>query len=145
MSARRMTSGVFDSGQEDFMIEVNLTGAVLLSIIGALLSVVFTWFPGLNTWYAGLQKDAQSGVMLGLLVLAAAVVMALGCFNLIVVVGLVCTGPGILNMVINLAVGLIGAMVANQGTYGLTKNLAPKKVMRIKAEREIDYGWMAEG
>jgi hypothetical protein len=114
------------------MVEVNLTGAVLLAIVGALLSAVFTWFPGLNTWYAGLAKDAQSGIMLGLLVLAAVVVIVMGCNGLIAVAGLVCTQAGILSMVVNLVVGLLAAMTANQGTYGLTKSLAPQAV---KAQR----------
>lgn len=119
------------------MIEVNLTAAVLLAVVGALLSVAFTWFPGLNTWYAGLNKDQQSAIMLGLLILAAAVMITLGCAGLIVVVGLVCTPQGIFTVVINLAVGLVTAMMANQGTYGLTKHLAPKSVKAIRAARDL--------
>ena len=119
------------------MIEVNLTAAVLLAVVGALLSVAFTWFPGLNTWYAGLDKDQQSAIMLGLLILAAAVMIALGCAGLIVVVGLVCTPQGIFTVVINLGVGLVTAMMANQGTYGLTKNLAPKSVKAIRAAKDL--------
>ena len=119
------------------MIEVNLTAAVLLAVVGALLSVAFTWFPGLNTWYAGLNKDQQSAIMLGLLILAAAVMITLGCSGLIMVVGLVCTPQGIFTVVINLGVGLVTAMMANQGTYGLTKNLAPKSVKAIRAAKDL--------
>lgn len=119
------------------MIEVNLTAAVLLAVVGALLSVAFTWFPGMNTWYAGLDKDQQSAIMLGLLILAAAVMITLGCTGLIVVVGLVCTPQGIFTVVINLGVGLVTAMMANQGTYGLTKHLAPKSVKAIRAAKDL--------
>jgi len=117
------------------VIEVNLTAAVLMGIVGALLSVVFTWFPGLNTWYAGLGKDAQSGVMVGLLVGAGVIIIVMGCTGLIVVVGLVCTQQGIFSMVVNLVIGLVTAMATNQGTYGLTKNLAPKAVKLAKMQR----------
>lgn len=110
------------------MIEVNLTAAVLIGVLGAALSVLFTWFPGLNTWYAGMTKDAKSGIMLGLLAATAAAIIQMGCFGLISVNGLVCTQQGILNTALNLVVGLVGAMAANQGTYSITKNLAPAAV-----------------
>jgi uncharacterized membrane protein YqjE len=121
------------------MVEVNLTAAVLLAVVGALLSAVFTWFPGLNTWYASLEKDKQSAIMLVLLLTAAAVMVGLGCFGLIVVVGLVCTPQGILTIVINVFVGLITATVSNQGIYGLTKNLAPNAVKVARLSRYTAY------
>jgi hypothetical protein len=121
------------------MVEVNLTAAVLMSIAGAALSVAFTWFPRLNTWYAKLEKDTQSGIMLGLLVLCAVVIVLLGCSGLIVVVGLMCTTQGIVSLALNLLIGLVSGMMSNQGTYGLTKNLAPKAVKAARESRIVKF------
>jgi hypothetical protein len=115
------------------MIELNLTAALLISISGAVLSAAFTWFPKLNTWYVVLEKDKKSAIMLGTLITSTVVIVSLGCLNVISVTGLVCNPQGLTNVALNLAIGLVGAMQANQGVYGLTKNLAPAKVKALRS------------
>jgi hypothetical protein len=115
------------------MIEVNLTAALVISIVSSLLSVAFTWFPKLNTWYAAKEKDAKSSLMLGLIVTTTVIIIGLGCFNIINVSGLTCNSQGLTNIAINIIVGLVGGMQSNQGVYGLTKNLAPQSVKALKS------------
>lgn len=50
---------------------------LLAGIVGAAISWLFGWFPGLRTWFAALKSEVKSGIMLGLLVVASAVVYVL--------------------------------------------------------------------
>lgn len=48
-------------------------------IAGAILSLVFSYVPGVAPWFAGLRSEYKRLLMAGLLLLSAAVVMALSC------------------------------------------------------------------
>lgn len=91
---------------------------LILYAAGVLLSVLFTYFPGLKTWY-----EAQSGkkalIMLGLSLLVAIVYFALACTVLAAKLGITisCSTDGALLLVI----AFIKIAVTNQATYLLTK------------------------
>lgn len=92
---------------------------LFLAIVGAVLSLLFTYFPGLKDWF-----DKQSGykslIMLGLIVAVALAYYGLGCIPVLAnVLGIQvpCTVAGLLTV----ALAVIKIAIANQATYLLTK------------------------
>ena len=89
----------------------------LSAFAGTLLSLLFSYVPGLSTWYDGKDAQTKALIMAGLLLLAAAGAYGLSC------VGwgayFECTEAGLQTAVSV----LFAALVANQATYGLTKNI----------------------
>jgi hypothetical protein len=119
------------------MVTVDLNAQAILGIVGVFLSLLFSYFPRLNTWYAGLTTEGRSGVMIGLLALSSVVIVLLGCTGLVLVVSLVCTQAGIVNAGFNLVLGFVSAMTANQGTYLATHKLQTKKAISAKLAGDI--------
>lgn len=92
-----------------------MTSETLGSIVGVLLSLGFSYIPGLQTYFDGLSREAKQATMGVVLVVAAVGVFALSCFNVLDSVS--CTKDGAFGLV----KVLIAALVANQGTYLLTR------------------------
>lgn len=46
---------------------IEFTPELIAAIVGAALSWLFGWFPGLRTWYAALKTEIKSAIMLALL------------------------------------------------------------------------------
>lgn len=92
-----------------------MTGELLSSIAGIVLSLIFSYIPGVKQWFGVLKPSMKQAVMGGLLLLVAASVFGLSCAGLDV--GVVCDVDGALGL-LRL---LIAALVANQSTYLITK------------------------
>lgn len=91
-----------------------LTETVLASIAGILLSLAFSYFPGLSDWFARQDANKKRLVVLTSLVVAAVAVFVLSCASLAIYVS--CDKAGAWTLV-----GLLfNAIVANQATYLLT-------------------------
>jgi len=105
-----------------------MTSELLAGISGILLSLAFTYIPGLNEKYAGLSRQQKSLIMLGLLVLAALGVFGLSCAKW-VEVGITCDEAGALA----LAKILIAAVIANQAAYQISPE--PGRVQAAKVAR----------
>ncbi len=103
------------------MFEITVTPDFLLIIFAALLAVVFDWFPGLSPWYAGLSELKKKQVMIGLLLVVAAVVYGGTCYG-VFASNVACSRIGISSLVTTV---LIAAGV-NQGVHLLTKPAAKK-------------------
>lgn len=84
---------------------------LLASVGGVVLSLAFSYIPGLDTWYAALDGKAKRLVMLGVLFATALAVFGLSCAKLWVSV--TCDQAG----AIELVKAFIMAMVANQATF----------------------------
>lgn len=54
------------------------TPELIAGVVGVLLTVIFAYFPKLNVAFAGLASEAKSGIMLGLYLVATAVIYLLG-------------------------------------------------------------------
>lgn len=94
---------------------MNITSEMLVAVAGVVLSLLFSYIPGLRTWYAGLVSETKRLIMLGLLLVVTAAIFALGCYNLISI-DIACNQDGLLKLV-----GLfVAGIVANQGTYLIT-------------------------
>jgi len=96
------------------MSEIELGG-----IVAALLSLVFSYVPGLNAWFDALKTEYKRLIMLGLLVLVSAVIYGVACAGFAPAIGVTatCDEAG----AIELLKILLAAIVANQGVYKITK------------------------
>jgi uncharacterized protein with PQ loop repeat len=91
---------------------ISFTPELIVGIVGALLSLVFSYFPAVSTWYSALKTEAKSGIMLGLLVLSSVTVYLLVLYGV-----LPATEPITWQMLVRV---LFAAIVANQSTYLLS-------------------------
>jgi hypothetical protein len=91
-----------------------MTATTLTVIAGAVLSLLFSYIPGMNTWYAGLNETYKRLIMLGCLVLVTGGIFGLSCTGWWSFV--TCDKVGALQ-VIN---ALVLAAAANQGAFKLS-------------------------
>ena len=85
------------------------------SIAGVVLSLAFSYIPGVKNWFDSLESSVKQAVMGGLLIVVAGAIFGLACGGVTPVVE--CTKEGALGLV---AV-LIQALIANQATYLITR------------------------
>ena len=90
----------------------------LALIAGAVLSLLFSYIPGLNASFAGLGSEVKRLIMAGLLLAVAASVYGLSCAGVGASFGIEvpCTQEGLLGLV-NV---FVLAVIANQGAYSIT-------------------------
>ena len=91
-----------------------MTPELLASVSGVVLSLAFSYVPGLNKKFDALQSDYKRLVMLGVLLLTAAGALGLSCIGRFDAVS--CDVDGVWQMV----EVFIYAAVANQSAYALT-------------------------
>jgi hypothetical protein len=104
---------------------INITSVAIAAIAGAILSLIFSYIPGLNTRFAALTKETQQLSMAGLMLLTTIAVMALGCYK-VIQIDLTCDQNGIVQAVYI----FITAIMGNQSIYKLTPQ--PKAVQALK-------------
>jgi hypothetical protein len=97
---------------------MSMSAEQLAAIAGVILSLLFSYVPGLSNWYGGLDSVKKSLFMAGMLVIVAVAVFGLSCWNVIAYV--TCDRSGALGL---LGV-LIAALIANQSTYLLSPQKA---------------------
>lgn len=104
----------------------------LSATAAVLISLLFSYVPKLNTWFASLQTEYKRLIMAGALLLVAGVSVWLACAGLAADFGLsvTCDKPGIIGVV----QAFILALAANQATYTLSPDT--KSVRLAKATRE---------
>lgn len=110
-----------------------ISGDVLMYAAGIVLSLLFTYFPGLNTWYTTQSDELKRLLMLGLVVIVAASIFGLGCAGLLPELfglAVTCDQAGILGLVI----AIIQAMVANQMAHSIFPK--PESVKQLKAYQQ---------
>ncbi len=88
---------------------IEFTPELLVAVVGAVLSLIFSYFPAVHDWYKNLTAEAKSGIMLGLLVVASLVIIALAHYGVIYV-------PEPITWQLWLRV-LFAAIATNQATY----------------------------
>ena len=96
-----------------------MTAEILAGIAGAILSLCFSYIPGLNKIWDQFEAEIKRLVMLALLVLVACVAYLLACVGWAADVGLAvtCDRQGIVALVM----ALLYAIMANQSTYQISK------------------------
>ena len=108
---------------------MELTSVLISSAAGIVLSALFSYVPGLRTWYGAQDSGIKSLIMLGSLVLVSGFIAASSCLDWWVFI--TCDKGGIMKLLEVLAV----AFVSNQSTYLVTKNSLPEDVEVAKINR----------
>ena len=90
-----------------------MTPEQLVVLLGAVLSLVFAYFPWVKDWFEGLDSVWKPLLNAGLLLVLALALVGLGCLN--VVDYFECSTAGVIEALI---VWLF-AVVANQATYAV--------------------------
>ena len=111
--------------------EFNFTSESLALIMGAVTSLIFSYAPGLNAWFAAKTDEIKRLVMLGLMVVITGSIYGLACTNILHVSEFVCGQQSFLQFVSI----LISAVIANQGTYKISPQI--RSVAAIKLESTI--------
>lgn len=97
----------------------------LVATFGVVLSLFFSYVPGVNTWFAAKSKEFKQLFMaLGILVIVC-VVFALTCYNLITS-NLTCS----LNGAANALMMYIFTLAANQGVYNVSPQTSAVKAAK---------------
>jgi len=91
----------------------------LSMIAGTILSLAFSYIPGLNQKFGKLSTEYKRLIMLILVVIVAVAIFGLACAGVAADFGIsvACNKAG----VVGLIRAILYAAVANQATYGLTK------------------------
>lgn len=96
-----------------------MTYAILMGIVMSVISLIFSFVPGLKQWFENFKPEAKQLFMLIATIVVAGGIFGLGCAGLISV-GTVCTWKGAWDLVVLIFVGI----VSNQGTYAITSKLS---------------------
>jgi hypothetical protein len=99
-----------------------MTAEFLAGLAGAILSILFSYIPGLNTWYAKLSKQYQRLIMLA----SAGVIYGLSCANILNYI--TCDKAGL----IGLGKVLVAAIVVNQSIYQITVKTPAVRSARLQ-------------
>lgn len=98
----------------------------LLSLVaGAVLSLIFSYVPGLNTKFASLTSEAKRGIMALLLLLTAFAIYGLTCGG-ILQTGLTCDQPGLTRLAYNFFL----ALISNQSTFTISPPVNAVKILK---------------
>lgn len=89
---------------------------LLSGIAGVVLSLAFSYIPGVKTWYDSLTGDMKRGVMALALLVVAGAIFGLACAEVSGLILVTCDQAGALEIV----KAFIYALMANQATYLLT-------------------------
>lgn len=95
-----------------------MTADTLALFAGVILSLLFSYIPGLNTWFAALEPAVKRLLMLALVLVVALGIVGLACAGLGADLGIsvTCDKAGLLGVLR----AFVLAMIANQGTYQAT-------------------------
>jgi hypothetical protein len=100
-----------------------MTPELLTSILGAILSLLASYFPGFSGWYGSLDTVKKRLFMAGGLLVIAGIIAGIACagFGSMIGITLTCDLAG--GYVLLKA--FLAAIAVNQATYQLTKPSAP--------------------
>lgn len=109
---------------------IDFTPELIGGLVGAVLSWLFAWFPGLRTWFAALKPEVKSGIMLGLLGVVSGTVYILAQTGVIIL-----TAPV---TALRLFTIFFMASTINQTAYSLTPQSADvKEIKTVEVIKEI--------
>lgn len=114
---------------------VDLLPEALTVLAAGVVALIFAYFPGLRTKYAGLATEQKSIIMILLLLILTGVMTGLSCAGVLQVNGFQCTKDGF----IRAGWMFMLALAANQGTYKIFPET--KDVLLAKQARYLEsYG-----
>jgi len=92
-----------------------MTSDLLSAIAGIILSLAFSYIPGVSDWFVALDGAYKRLIMAALLLIVAAGAFALGCTGVLDTVE--CSRDGALGLVS----AYISALIANQSAYQIAR------------------------
>jgi hypothetical protein len=94
-------------------------------IAGTVLSLLFSYVPGVKGWFLPLDPQVKRLIMLGLIILSAGTIFGLACLDWGAEFGitLVCNQTGLFSLVRQVVL----AIIANQGIYAISPRAVPRK------------------
>jgi len=95
-----------------------MTAELLAAISGIVLSICFSYIPGLSKWFGELTDEYKRLLMLGLLAVVAGAAFGLACAGFAADLGI--TIPCDKSGAVELVKAFIAAAVANQAAYKLS-------------------------
>jgi hypothetical protein len=98
-----------------------MTSQTLLIILGAALSLLLSYIPGLATWFQPLPDDKKRFIMLIMLVVITGAIFGLSCVGWMDAV--TCDKPG----AIGLITAFLLALMANQSTFAISPKIGLNK------------------
>jgi len=108
-----------------------MTATELSALAGIVLSLAFSYIPGLNTKFAELAAEYKRLIMLGVLFATAGAVYLIGCQGWFET-GITCDQAGFTELV----KAFIAAVVANQATYLITPQSTAVREARLESRGE---------
>lgn len=115
--------------------DVVFSAEFLASVVGVIISLVFSYFPKLKEAFAVISSEAKSGIMLGLLAIVTASITALDYFN-VIDAGIAFDGQWVAHIVWV----FISAVIANQATYKISPQTASVKDAKAWRDAETLLG-----
>jgi hypothetical protein len=108
-----------------------MTAEILALVAGVIISLLFSYIPGLNVKFGVLASETKRVILLGLMLAVGIVAFLLSCttFGGNFGIPVVCTQGGLSELI----KAFVLAAIANQTTYQLTTE--PKSVTEAKASR----------
>ena len=91
-------------------------------VVGAVISLLFNYFPGLNTWFSALRTEVKSSIMIGLLAVASVAIYLLSLYGIIEI-----SQP--VDWVLVLRTFIL-AVVANQSAYVIAPQTSAVKAAK---------------
>jgi O-antigen/teichoic acid export membrane protein len=113
-----------------------MTPEQLAAIAGVVLSLAFSYVPGLSQWYDTLDGDHKRLIMLGSLFVVAAGALGLSCASLLAVFA--CTWAGAWQALLL----FLSAAIANQMTFLVSPGISARReaLKADAAEHELVFG-----
>lgn len=106
-----------------------MTPQALSATAGILLSLIFSYTPGISTWYAVQSREAKQAIMLGLLLIISLGAFGLACAGMLYQmfgIQITCDQAGGME----LATAFFSALIANQAVF-----LASPQTKGVKAAK----------
>jgi len=105
----------------------DLTSDMLVIFAGAVLSLLFSYVPGLSTWFAGMDGTFKRLAMLLLLAITAGAIYGLGCAG-VLSSGISCDQAGLTKLIYM----FILAVIANQSTFSISPPTAAVRKAKLQ-------------
>jgi hypothetical protein len=98
------------------------TPDLISMVVGAVISLLFNYFPGLNTWFSALRTEVKSFIMIGLLAVASVAIYLLSLYGIVEI-----SQP--VDWVLVLRTFIL-AVVANQSAYVIAPQTSAVKAAK---------------
>lgn len=98
------------------------TPDLISMVVGAVISLLFNYFPGLNTWFSALRTEVKSFIMIGLLAVASVAIYLISLYGIVEI-----SQP--VDWVLVLRTFIL-AVVANQSAYVIAPQTSAVKAAK---------------